>query len=125
MGDPMTYLTVEVADPERTAAVRDAIDEWKASWASIVTREDAIASQYHGIDVEKARRVVERLGDAVDRALVVSVIDSSRVGTGRLFVRVDEQLLLVETVTGGENRGIDVVDYVRRHYGFPGVGYDA
>ncbi|WP_276254486.1 hypothetical protein [Halomontanus rarus] len=125
MGDPMTYLTVEIADSELDAVVHDAIDEWKASWASIVTRDDTIASQYHGIDVEKATRVVERLGDAVDRALVVSVIDSSRVGTGRLFVRVDDRLLLVETVTGGENRGVDVVDYIRRHYGFPGVGYDA
>ncbi|WP_207587244.1 hypothetical protein [Halomontanus rarus] len=125
MGDPMTYLTVEIADSELGAVVHDAIDEWKASWASIVTRDDTIASQYHGIDVEKATRVVERLGDAVDRALVVSVIDSSRVGTGRLFVRVDDRLLLVETVTGGENRGVDVVDYIRRHYGFPGVGYDA
>lgn len=125
MGDPITYLTVEVTDPNRTNEVRDAINEWKAEWASIVTGEETIASQYHGIDVEKAKGVVETVGERGDRALIVAMNDTTRIGTGRLFVRVADGLLLIDRVTGGENRGVDVVDYFRRHYDFAGAGFHA
>lgn len=124
MGDPMTYLSVEVSDCTRQDDVRDALAEWNASWASVTTFDNVVASQYHGIDVKKAKNVIEKLGEAVKRALILTMNDSTRVGRGLLFARVDDSLLLLDDVRGGENRGTDIVDYVRRHYGFVGVGYD-
>lgn len=124
MGDSMTYLTVEVGDCARRGDVQDALEEWKASWASVTTFDNVVASQYHGIDVENAKDIIKRVGGAVNRALILTMNDSTRVGRGLLFGRVGDTILLLEDVRGGENRGIDLVDYFRRHYGFVGVGYD-
>lgn len=125
MGDPMTYVSAEPVTESDRDEVFDALADWKSSWASITTHEETVGSQKHGMDVELAREVLDGLGGALDRALVVTVYDDgSGAGTGRFYVRQDEELLHVDSVEGGENGGVDIVDYYRRRYGFDGIGWN-
>ncbi|MFB6222841.1 MAG: hypothetical protein ABEH86_04100 [Haloarcula sp.] len=88
MGDPITYLFVEpVVGCED--AVWDAVEAWQDDWSSVSERAGTVASRHLGTDVERARSVIEDLGDAVDRALVLTLNDATAfgVGEGRLFDR--------------------------------------
>lgn len=125
MGDPMTFLTVEPTGG-REDTVEEALAAWGSDRSAVVRREGTVGAQYYGHDPDRAESVLRDITAAVDRALLLTVRDwASGAGTGRVFARSGDDLVRIETVTGGEYGGEDVVDYVRRHHGLDELGRHA
>ncbi|WP_408960303.1 hypothetical protein [Natrinema sp. 74] len=116
MGANKLYVAIESVsevDPDEllTALPTGKFFRWER------VRDGVVTLCRHSHDREIVRRMIDAEREKVTQVAMVEIYDTAMTGTGYLYKRVGEDLVLVDQTSGDELYGADVADYLERRYG--------
>lgn len=117
MGADKLYVTIEPAAGTTPATLLEAVpvgDFFK--WTRI--EGERVHLCRHSQDREIVERMLRSAGRRVRRAAMIEVADTAMIGTGYLYERVGDEIVLVDETTGGEAYGDDVANFFDWRFDF-------
>ena len=121
MGADKNLLCIEPSEGVDPAALEDRLSDAAPfdRWSDY--RDGTVVVVGYGGDSDPAVEALHSVEDAVERAFLLHIYDTTMVGRGWVYEHDGDGLRERTAVTGAETRyGIDVVDYVKREFDIDG-----
>ena len=116
MGADKLYAAIDPApevDPDELLAALPTGEFFR--WERV--RDGVVTLCRYSHDREIVRRMIDAELEKVNQVAMVEIYDTAMSGTGYLYERVGEDLVLVDQTSGDEMYGADVADYLEWRYG--------